>query len=249
MSHLTVGPLEFEKVGDFASIAEDPSARAAAAIQQRFPKGALAAQLSPGGVWFSTVEEEVQVLEGKRKVKRARRRLHWLTGNKVVVAKDLPVFHSVDFDERAGLALLSGDRGEILALDLEQGTVSSIPLEGFELSETSCLQGVHFLTGGRALVHEVSGDGALLVAKVDQKKLTYMSSFAFEGDHTVVNGRILVGGGMALSVLDLALDQPKQLGKTEALSCWMTWHRGPKDVRLYTHDAGAWDVRGFDAVV
>ena len=63
-----------------------------------------------------------------------------------------------------------------------------------------------------------------------------------------MNGRFLVGGGMELSVLDLATDRPRELGKLAELSCWLTWHQGPGEVRLYTHDAGAWEVRGFDAI-
>ncbi len=248
MTIIKAGPLELEKVGDYPNIAEDPDAKPPAAIQKKFPKGAEDAQLSSDGMWFSTVEEEVQVTEGKRKVKRARRRLHWLADGKLFVAKDLPVFHSVDFDEKAGVALLTGDRGEILRLDLADQTITPIPLEGYELSASSCLQGIHFLSGGRVLIHDVTEDGVLIVAKVGPKKLTLSSSFAFQGDHIVVNGRVLVGGGMALSVLDLVKDKPKKLALVEELSCWMTWRRAPGKVRLYTHEAGAWDIRGFDAI-
>jgi hypothetical protein len=53
---------------------------------------------------------------------------------------------------------------------------------------------------------------------------------------------------MELSVLDLATDRPRELGKLAELSCWLTWNQGPGEVRLYTHDAGAWEVRGFDAI-
>lgn len=248
MTKMTAGPLELEWIGDFANIAEDPDTEAPESIRARFPKEAARADLSPGGTWFSTVEEDVLVLEGKRKVKRARRRLHWLVGGEVRVAKDLPVFHSVDFDEEAGIALLSSDLGQVLVLDLKDATIRPIPLEGYELSTRSRLQGIHFLRGGRVLIHDVAGEETLIVAMVQRASLTYVHHFAFEGDHTVVNGRILIGGGEALSVLDLAQDEPKELSKLVELSYWMSWRRGPGELRLYTHDAGAWDVRGFNAL-
>ncbi len=249
MTTKNAGPIELEKVGDYESIAEDPDAKAPSAIQKKFPKEAHEElQLSPGGTWFSTIEEEVQVVEGKRKVKRARRRLHWLVDGKLLVAKDLPVFHSVDFDEKGGIALLTSDGGQLLVLDLGDQTIEPVPLDGYELGASTRLQGIHFLQGGRVLIHDVTDDGVLVVAKVGPKKLTFSSKFDFEGDHTVVNRRVLVGGGTSLSILDLAKDKPKKLGAFDDLTCWMTWHRAPGEIRLYTHEVGAWDVRGFDAL-
>jgi len=247
MAKLKVGPLELEKIGDYPNVEEDPGARPPAAIQKKFPKDAERAELSPGGVWFSTVEETVTVVEARRKVKRSRRRVHWLVDGKVRAAKDLPGFFSIDFDGAGGFALLSADRGEILRLDASDGTIAPIALEGFTLGPASRLQGIHMLRDGRVLVHDVTDDGALLVAKVGHDKLTFVKSIPFEGDHTVVGGRVLVGG-TDLTVIDLAKDTPKTLGSTKDLSCWMTWHQGPSEVRLYTHEVGAWDVRGFDGV-
>ncbi len=248
MTRKQVGPLELERIGDYANIGNDPDAKPPAEIQRLFPAGAEEATRSPGGTWFSTVKDNTPVIEDGREVLRSGRRLHWIAGGTLHAAKDLPGWYSLDFDEQAGIALLSADLGEILKLDLAEGTIRPIPVEGYGLTRASRLQGIHMLRGGRVLIHDVTDDGVLVIARITPTQLTVTSSFAFEGDHTIVNGRILVGGGMALSILDLSADTPVTLGHTEDLSCWMTRHTGPSQLRLYTHDAGAWDVHGLDAI-
>lgn len=39
---------------------------------------------APEGTWYATVEARVPVLEGKKKVKRPRHRIHWLTKRREV---------------------------------------------------------------------------------------------------------------------------------------------------------------------
>lgn len=49
---------------------------------------------------------------------------------------------------------------------------------------------------------------------------------------------------MELSVLDLATDRPRELGKLAELSCWLTWNQGPGEVRDYW---GLRVLRGLDS--
>ena len=85
------------------------------AVTSKLPPEAENFQCGPEGTWYATVEARVPVLEGKKKVKRPRHRIHWLTKRlEVRVARDMPVFHEAAFDD--DVALLTGDRGGLLQL-------------------------------------------------------------------------------------------------------------------------------------
>jgi hypothetical protein len=240
MTTIDLGPnVRLEKVSDFPRAAKDPNTKPPADIAARFPANAENVRCDPSGTWYATVEELVTVLEGKKKVQRPRHRIHWLDGTGTVrVAKDLEVFHELAFKDN--VALLTGDRGKLLQLSLEDGTIGTLAVTGHTFDDEARLYEIFILEGDRVVVHEREQE-LVLIGKYRAKGLEQVNTFAFKGAFTVVGGRFLVGGGKTVCAFDLAAD-PVEVGASSEIGVANFWGCGDK-VRLYSGKTGAWDIK------
>ena len=239
MTTIELGPnVRLEKAGEFARAAKDPDAKPPPDIVAKFPAKAENHRCDPSGTWYATIEELVPVVEGKKKVNRPRHRIHWLDASGLRIAKDLEVFHAAAWNER--VALLTGDRGKLLQLSLEDGGISALPVTGHTFDDEARLQEIFFLEGDRVVVHEREQE-IVLLAKWTPTGLQSLKTFPFEGAFTVVGRRYLVGGAKSVRAFDLAAD-PVEVGTSSDTGVGMLWRCGDK-ARLYSSKTGAWDVK------
>jgi hypothetical protein len=238
MTTIELGPnVRLQKVGDFNRAGKDPEMKPPIAITSKFPAKAENFKCGPEGTWYATVEELVLVKEGTTAVKRPRDRIHWLSkASELRVATELPVFHEVAFDDE--VALLTADRGELLQMSLESGTISALPLEGQTFSEEARLYEIFLLQDDRVVIHESDN---LILAKRTKKGLEQRTVFPFEGAFTVLNSRYLVGGTDGVQLLDLATDSPREIASTTQIGVGTIWRIGEK-VRTYSSEDGAWEI-------
>ena len=153
-------------------------------------------------------------------------------------SKDLEVFHELAFGP--GEALLTGDRGKLWRLSLDDGRLTELPLEGFTFDAEARLYEIFVLAGTRVIVSE-RAHGIVLVAERTPKGLEHRTTFPFKGSFAVVGGRFLVGGAKTVHAFDLAAD-PVEVGSTTEIGVTNLWS-GPQGVRLYSGKTGAWDVK------
>lgn len=239
--HVTIielGPsVRLRKVGDFARASKDPEMKVPPDITSKFPSKAENFKCGPEGTWYATVEELVAVVEDKKKVQRPRHRIHWLTAaGDVRAAKELPVFHEAAFDD--DVALLTADRGELLQLSLEDGSVSVLPLKGQTFDAEARLYEIFLLQDERVVIHESDN---LILAKRTKEGLEQQAVVPFEGAFTVLAGRFLVGGTESVRLLDLATNEPREIASTTQIGVGMMWGVGKK-VRTYSREDGAWEI-------
>lgn len=238
MSTLALGPVQLSKVGDFARAAKDPSSKAPAEVAARFPARAENLRRDARGTWHATVEEEVTVEEDGRPVKRPRHRIHWQSpGQEVRVAADVEVFHEIAFAD--DVALLTGDRGALWQLSLDDGRLARLPLVGHRFDDEARLYEISFVAGDRVVISERE-QGCVIVARWSRAGLQHLATFPFKGAFAVVADRFLVGGAKSVHVYDLAAE-PVEVGATTAIGVTNLW-RCADEVRLYAGKGGAWRI-------
>lgn len=238
MTTIELGPsVRLRKVGDFPRASKDPEMKVPSEVSAKFPGKAETFKCGPEGTWYATVEELITVLEDGKKVKRPRHRIHWLTGSgEVRVAKELPVFHEAAFD--ADVAFLTADRGELMRLSLDDGSVTVVPLAGQTFDDEARLYEIFLLRDNRVVFHESDN---LILATRTSKGLDQRAVHPFEGAFTVLDGRLLVGGTDSVRVLDLTTDTPREIASTTKVGVGMIWSIGKK-VRTYSREDGTWEI-------
>lgn len=239
MTTIELGPnVRLEKVSDFPRAAKDPNTKPPADIAAKFPDNAENVRCDPNGTWYATVEELVTVIEGNKNVERPRHRIHWLDGaGKLRVARDVEVFHELAFKDN--VALLTGDRGKLLQLSLEDGRIASLPIAGHTFDDEARLYEIFIVKEERVVIHE-RDQGIVLLAKWSARGLEHQQTFAFKGTFTVANGRFLVGGAKTVCAFDLA-SEPTEVGASGEIGVTNIWGCADK-ARLYSGKTGAWDI-------
>jgi hypothetical protein len=154
----------------------------------------------------------------------------------VRVAKELPVFHEAAFD--ADVAFLTADRGELMRLSLDDGSVTVVPLAGQTFDDEARLYEIFLLRDNRVVFHESDN---LILATRTSKGLDQRAVHPFEGAFTVLDGRLLVGGTDSVRVLDLTTDTPREIASTTKVGVGMIWSIGKK-VRTYSREDGTWEI-------
>lgn len=204
--------VEIVQIGKFKKAAQDKAMKLPAKLAKLLvpdPDGWV--DLATDGTWFEFKREVVDVKVGKKTVQSTRKRLCWIDGGAVKRAAEVVVCNNPpSFDRARGHAYLACHEAKLMRLSLADGTLAPLEVKGIDFGKDAdepLFEASHALEDGRVVIALPTNPTTIYVCEPRKGGLEAKIRTTLFGVFTVVEGRVLVGGGTQLFALAFG---PKQ---------------------------------------